>query len=175
MGKPQRKRIVFIGRRNVGKSSLVNAFLRSSECTSSLVKEEIKETCEMPMDLPPYGSVIIVDTIPLDAQNEEKQNLQQITENLVSNADFVIVVLDARDKLTQEDKNVFYLLKKLSIPYLAAVNKIEFGINSELINGLRYLNIVHFEISCKENVGIDTLKSRLTRQLQTVFKAVSKK
>lgn len=163
MGK---KRIVFIGKNNVGKSSLVNAFLGKELCVVDESQSFSSEVLEIPMELPPYGSVVIVDTIPIDESPEVKQNHISKTSDVLSAADFVIVVLDARDKLTQEIRSIFHQLKTSSVPFLAAVNKIEYGINSELINSLRALNITHFEISCKESVGIDSLKSKLTRLLQ---------
>ncbi|NWF88451.1 MAG: GTP-binding protein [Ignavibacteriaceae bacterium] len=165
--KQDKKRIVFIGKRNVGKSSLVNAFLGKEACTVNGCHAEVREALEVPMELPPYGSVVIVDTIPIADAHDNKIDALNKNISLLPTADFVIVVLDAREKLSQEDKSIFSQLKKLSIPFLVAVNKIEFGINSDLINGLRANNTTHFEISCKENVGVDALKARITRMLQT--------
>lgn len=165
--KSGRKRIVFIGRKNVGKSSLINAFFGQDVC---LVSEEAGTTTalnEKVMDLPPYGVVLLVDTVGIDymSGHELGQKRMEKTIEVISSADFVVVVLDAREKPSPDEKNIFHHLKNLTIPFVAAVNKIEFGINSELINGLRALNIVHFEISCKEDAGIDALKSRITRFL----------
>ena len=163
--KSERKRIVFIGRKNVGKSSLINAFFGQDVC---VVNEEAGTTTallEKVMDLPPYGHVILVDTFGIDYTRELGPTKLKKTIEAISSADFVVVVLDAREKLSAYEKNIFHYVKKSTIPFVAAVNRIEYGINSELINGLRALNIVHFEISCKENVGIDALKSRITRLL----------
>lgn len=165
--KTKYKRIVFIGRRNVGKSSLVNAFLGKEVCTVEGCKDNIREAIEIPFELPPYGSIVVVDTVPLDVKDENKSPGANKQFDAYSSTDFAIVVLDARDKFSAEDKSIFYQLKKLGIPFLVAVNKIEYGINSELINGLRAANITHFEISCKEDVGIDSLKAHLTRLFQS--------
>lgn len=165
--KAGKKRIVFVGKRNVGKSSLINAFVGKELCTIDDRLTATREAIEIPMELPPYGSVVIVDTVPLNEIGDLRQNHLNKTISVLSTADFVVVVLDAREKLNQDDKNIFYQLKKLSVPCLAAVNKIEFGINSDLINGLRAINAIHFEVSCKEDVGIDALKARITRLLQT--------
>ena len=163
--KSERKRIVFIGRKKVGKSSLVNAFCGQDVCVVGEDTETTTTLIEKAMDLPPYGHVLLVDTIAVDYLNDLKQNHLEKTIEAISSADFVIVVLDAREKLSPEERNIFYNLKNKAIPFVAAVNKIEYGINSELINVLRVLNIVHFEISCKEKVGIDALKSLITRHL----------
>ncbi len=164
--KDGKKRIVFIGKSNVGKSSLVNAFLGKEFCSTNDDKTADKDSQETTMQLPPCGSVVIVDTDPIDDSVELKQDKLKRTIEILSSADFVVVVLDAREKISQTERSIFYQLKNLSIPFVVAVNKIEFGVNSELINGLRALNAVHFEISCKEEVGIDALKTRITRQFQ---------
>lgn len=162
------KRLIFIGQKTVGKSSLIRSFFVNGNHHDYENKPVISTTAEKEVDLPPYGPVLLVDTPNLESNND--QNKREIDRTLVdlSSNDFVIVVLDARNNLAQVEKNVFHYLKSKSISYLAAVNKIEHGINSELINVLRAMHIVHFEISCKENVGIDTLKTYITRNLHTV-------
>ena len=163
--KAEKKRILFVGKSNVGKSSLVKTFTGKEVYSGDECQADVGVAVEIPMELPPYGSVVIVDTIPLNELDDFKQNQLSKTIDLISNADFVVIVLDAREKLSHEEKNIFNQLKKTAIPFLVAVNKIEYGINSDLINSLRALNILHFEISCKENVGIDALKSHIRRLL----------
>ena len=131
--KSQRKRIVFIGRKNVGKSSLINAFVGYDVCT---VNEEAGTTTlpiEKEMDLPPYGHVILVDTLGIDFTRELGQNRLEKTIEAISSADFVVVVLDAREKLSADEKNIFQHVKKISIPFVAAVNGIEYGIIPNLL------------------------------------------
>jgi small GTP-binding protein len=162
------RRIIFIGKKTVGKSSLIKSFLGIENGLDKENYSAASDDFEKEMELPPYGSVLLVDSTNLDYNNEQsKRDFDKTLGDLSSN-DFVIVVLDARHNLVQDEKNVFHYLKSKSIPYLAAVNKIEHGINSELINVLRAMHSVHFEISCKENVGIDALKTYITRILATV-------
>lgn len=175
MSKAGKKRIIFIGRHNVGKTSLVNAFLGKDTCVVNEDHDYVPDALEISMELPPYGSVVIVDTSPIEETAEERQDQLNRTANVLSKADFVVVVLDAREKLNQTERGILHQLKSLEIPFLVAVNKIEYGINSELINTLRALNAVHFEISCKEEVGIDALKSRITRYFQSKPKQTAKK
>lgn len=160
------KRIIFFGRKTVGKSSLINTLIGEEICAVHEDAHAASSFFEKELDFPPYGPVQLVDTTSLDCKYETGKNLLEKTLSELNPNNFVIVVLDARDKLSAEEKNIFHRLKKQAIPFLAAVNKIEHGINSDLINSLRPLNIIHFEISCKENVGIDALKSKITRLLQ---------
>ena len=48
---------------------------------------------------------------------------------------------------------------------MIVVNKIEFGVNTELLVELKDLRIIHFEVSCKEKAGIEELKRKIIRQL----------
>ena len=48
---------------------------------------------------------------------------------------------------------------------LVAINKIEFGTNPHLLTELDALEIVYFEISCKENAGIESLRKNLVHML----------
>ena len=60
--KSERKHIVITGRRNVGKSSLVNAFLGQDLCIVSEVAGTTTDPVKKSMELLPYGPIVIVDT-----------------------------------------------------------------------------------------------------------------
>ncbi len=67
--------------------------------------------------------------------------------------------------MQSKELELFAYLDKLQINYIVAVNKIEFGVNPELLDELKELRIVHFEVSCKEKAGIDELKRKMIRLL----------
>ena len=77
----------------------------------------------------------------------------------------LLVVLDARETLQSKELELFAYLDKLQINYIVAVNKIEFGVNSFLLEELKELRMTHFEVSCKEKAGIEELKRRMIRLL----------
>lgn len=163
----ERKHIVFIGKRNVGKSSLVNAFLGQEISIVSEVPGTTTDPVKKAMELLPYGPVVLVDTAGIDDVGELGEKRINKTVKAISAADFAIVVLDARERLSKDEKDLFAFLRKLNVPFLVAVNKIEHGINLNLVDEIKTNKAVHFEISVKENVGIDMLKSRVTRLLPT--------
>ncbi len=161
----ERKHIAFVGRRNVGKSSLVNSFIGQDLCIVSNVPGTTTDPVRKAMELLPFGPVLLIDTAGIDDIGELGKKRIGKTLNVISSADFVIVVLDATQEMAHEEEELIKYLRKISTPFIVAINKIEFGVNPILLEELKVLGVVHFEISCAENVGIDILKARVTRTL----------
>ena len=160
-----RPHIAVVGRRNVGKSLLVNTLLGKKIVNVSEIPDSTKNSLEQSFELLPYGPVVIVDTAGIDDEGElGKQRISE-TIKLLSSSDFVIVVVDAREKLQNKELELLAYLDKLQINYVIVVNKIEFGVNTELLVELKDLRIIHFEVSCKEKAGIEELKRKIIRQL----------
>ncbi len=165
MVKSERKHIAVIGRRNVGKSSLVNAFLGQDLCIVSEVAGTTTDPVQKAIELLPYGPIVLVDTAGIDDEGELGEKRMSKTIKMIASADFAIVVLDAREKISQKEWELFDYLLKINLPFVIAVNKIEYGVNPVLLSELKFINRTHFEISCGENVGIDSLKLELIRVL----------
>ena len=163
--KSERRHIVFVGRRNVGKSSLVNAFSGQELSIVSDVAGTTTDPVRKGMELLPYGPIVLVDTAGIDDEGELGGKRIDKTLKAIASADFAIFVLDGREKLCSEEKELFRHLTKISLPFVVAVNKIEFGVNLELIGELKFLGVTHFEVSCKENVGLDILKAKVIHLL----------
>ena len=163
--KSERKHIAIIGRRNVGKSSLVNAFLGQDLCIVSEVAGTTTDPVHKAMELLPYGPIVLVDTAGIDDEGELGEKRISKTIRMIASADFAIVVMDARERVSKKEWELFNYLNKINLPFIVAVNKIEFGVNPVLLTELKFLKATHFEISCAENVGIDILKSKVIRML----------
>ena len=160
-----RPHIAVVGRRNVGKSLLVNSLLEQNVSLVSDIAGTTTDAVKTRYELLPYGPVVIVDTAGIDDEGELGR--QRITETIkiLSSSDFALVVLDARETLQSKELELFAYLDKLQINYIVAVNKIEFGVNPVLLEELKELRMTHFEVSCKEKAGIEDLKRRMIRLL----------
>jgi [FeFe] hydrogenase H-cluster maturation GTPase HydF len=160
-----RSHIAVVGRRNVGKSLLVNSLLNQTVSKVSDQAGTTTDAIKTKFELLPYGPVVIVDTAGIDDEGELGR--QHITETIkiLSSSDFVLVVLDARETLQSKELELFSYLDKLQISYIIVVNKIEFGVNPVLLEELKELRMTHFEVSCKEKAGIEELKRRMIRLL----------
>lgn len=160
-----RPHIAVVGRRNVGKSSLVNALLGQDLSIVSDIAGTTTDPVKKALELLPYGPVVLVDTAGIDDEGELGRQRISKTIKILSSSDFALVVVDARETLQSKELELFAYLDKLQINYIVAVNKIEFGVNPELLDELKELRIVHFEVSCKEKAGIDELKRKMIRLL----------
>ena len=157
--------IAVVGRRNVGKSLLVNCLLGKDVSKVSEIAGTTTNAVKTKFELLPYGPVVIVDTAGIDDEGELGRQLITQTIKILSSSDFVLLVLDARETLQSKELELLSYLDKLQINYIVAVNKIEFGVNPELLDELKELRITHFEVSCKEKAGIDELKRKIIRLL----------
>lgn len=160
-----RPHIAIVGRRNVGKSSLVNALLGQDLSIVSDVPGTTTDPVKKAFELLPYGPVVLVDTAGIDDEGELGQKRISKTIKILSQSDFALVVIDAREQLQSKELELLAYLDKISINYIVAINKIEFGVNPKLLDELKELRITHFEVSCKEKVGIDELKRKMIRML----------
>jgi GTP-binding protein EngB required for normal cell division len=158
------KRILFVGRKEVGKSKLALAFTCCEGAAEDSALMQGDKKCDKIYKLVPYELSVKIQLLDLEHLCNDNGGFDE-DNNWLENVDFIIVVLDGRETLSIDEVELFLCLKKLSRPYLAAVNKIEYGVNSMLLNELSALNIFNFEISCKEKVGIENLKSKMIRMM----------
>jgi [FeFe] hydrogenase H-cluster maturation GTPase HydF len=167
--KGEKKHIVFAGKRNAGKSSLVNAILGQELSIVSEAPGTTTDPVKKTIELLPYGPVVLVDTAGIDDVGDLGEKRINKTLKALSTADFAVIVLEADKPFTPAEKKLFQYLEQFSLPYLIAVNKIEFGVSPILLSEIRKLGVKHYEVSCVENIGIDLLKYGIMRLLPKDF------
>lgn len=163
--KYDKKRVVFVGKKNVGKSSLINALSGHELCLVSDSAGTTTSQVNNQMDLFSYGPIVLIDTAGIDYAENPKEKSLNNTIKAITNADFAVILLDARDRLLPEELKLLKFIRKISLPFILVINKIEYGVNPLLLTEIKWLNTIHFEISCAENVGIENLKKKLIRML----------
>lgn len=158
-------KIAVVGRRKVGKSYLVDRIINQESSNFNQSVDSNVEPLIKSVKLLPSGPSVIMSVASIES--EESQGVGKTNKCLkaIINAVFTIIVLDARQELdNSETFLITYLLEK-GIPFLIAVNKIEFGTNPHLLIELDALEVVYFEISCKENAGIESMKKKIIHLL----------
>lgn len=160
-----RTHIVFLGKCRVGKSSLVNALIGRKLYSVGSKAVSSADPMKKAMELPPFGPILLIDTSGIDYIDELDEKKVNKTAKAISSADFAVVVLDANVRLSDGEKKLLFYLKKIGTPFIIVINKIENGVNSDLLEEIRLFGVKHFEVSCKENVGIDTLRIKMARML----------
>ena len=119
----ERVHIAFFGRRNAGKSSLVNAFTGQSLAIVSDVKGTTTDPVSKAMELLPLGPVQIIDTPGIDDVGELGALRVEKTKQVLRKTDLAIVVLDATAPMDQADQALLELIKARELPHILAFNK----------------------------------------------------
>ncbi|MEI7810866.1 MAG: [FeFe] hydrogenase H-cluster maturation GTPase HydF [Ignavibacteria bacterium] len=161
--KSERTHIAFIGKRNAGKSSLVNAFIGQDLCIVSDTPGTTTDPVKKAMELLPFGPVVLIDTAGIDDAGELGEKRISKTIKALASADFAVVVLDASDNLSDKERNLFENLNKLNVPFVIALNKTDRGINKSLLDDAEHIPVKHFKVSCLDNTGIKELKEKIAK------------
>lgn len=170
-----RPHIAVVGQRNVGKSRFVNTLIGKEVSEVSEIAGTTISPNKSQFELLPYGPVLIVDTAGIDDEGELGSGRITQTIKTISSADLVILIVDSQTRLSSKERELIAYLDKIDVSYIIVVNKIEFGVNEKLLEDLKELRVIHFEVSCKENVGVDDLKRKIIRTLPREDEAFSLK
>lgn len=160
-----RPHIAVVGKRNVGKSRFVNTLIGREVTAVSDIAGTTTDPIKNPLELLPYGPVLIVDTAGIDDDGELGSGRITQTIRTISSADFVLFIIDGRNKLSNKEFELLSHLDRIDTGYIIVVNKIEFGVNEELLKELKELRVTHFEVSCREVAGFEELKRKIIRML----------
>lgn len=115
--------IGFFGRRNAGKSSLLNAVTQQELALVSDVAGTTTDPVYKAMELLPLGPVMLIDTAGIDDEGELGMMRVQKTRQVLNKTDIAVLVVSAADGMTQQDTQLLELFRAKSIPHLIAFNK----------------------------------------------------
>ena len=119
----ERVHIAFFGRRNAGKSSLVNAFTGQEMAIVSDVKGTTTDPVSKAMEQLPLGPVQIIDTPGIDDEGALGQLRVRRTRQVLNKTDLAILVVDASVGMTAVEEELVALLKQKNVPWILAWNK----------------------------------------------------
>ena len=119
----ERIHIGFFGRRNAGKSSLVNAVTGQDLAVVSDVRGTTTDPVTKAMELLPMGPVVIIDTPGFDDEGSLGELRIRKTRQVLNRTDVAVLVADSTAGLKPCDKELMELFRKKEIPYLIAWNK----------------------------------------------------
>jgi [FeFe] hydrogenase H-cluster maturation GTPase HydF len=122
--KALRLHIGLFGRRNVGKSSLLNAITRQQVSIVSDVAGTTTDPVEKPMELLPLGPVLFVDTAGVDDEGALGELRMERTRSVLDRVDLGVVVTEAGSWGAFEERLVAELGRR-KVPVVVAVNKID--------------------------------------------------
>ncbi len=155
-----RLHIGIFGRRNAGKSSLINALTDQEIALVSGVAGTTTDPVYKTMELLPVGPVVIIDTAGLDDEGELGNLRVQKTYDVLRKTNLAVVVLNALDGVTEFEAGLVKKLKSLGIPAVAAVNKTDLKElpQPELEKIGQDLGLPVLGVSAEKRLGINPLK-----------------
>ena len=152
--KSNRLQIGIFGRRNVGKSSLMNALTSQYVSIVSDVAGTTTDPVEKPMELPPLGPVLFIDTAGVDDEGSLGGQRIARTRKILERVDLGIIVAEGKNWNKYEDD----LLKELQnrqIPTVVAFNKSDLSQPSENLQAyLKQQNIPYINTIATDGFGV---------------------
>ena len=118
-----RVHIGFFGRRNAGKSSIVNKVTGQELAVVYDVKGTTTDPVSKAMELLPMGPVVIIDTPGIDDEGHLGELRVRKAKQVLNRVDVAVLVVDATVGKTSVDEELIHIFKEKEIPYLVVYNK----------------------------------------------------
>ena len=119
----ERLHIGIFGRRNAGKSSVINALTGQNLAIVSEVKGTTTDPVLKAMELLPLGPVVMIDTPGLDDEGELGALRIQKAYQTLNKTDIALLVLDGSETLTEADTAILRKIQEKQIPFAVVLNK----------------------------------------------------
>ncbi len=162
----ERIHIGFYGRRNAGKSSLVNAVTGQDLAVVSEVSGTTTDPVRKAMELLPLGPVVIIDTPGFDDEGALGELRIKKTRQELNRTDIAILVVDAGEGMKECDRQLLDLFRQKEIPYLVVYNKADLQENGGEGSAAAEGAEEPFFVSALTGSGVNELKERMARMLK---------
>ena len=174
----ERIHIGIFGKRNAGKSSVINAITGQKLSIVSDVCGTTTDPVLKAMELLPLGPVVVIDTPGIDDEGELGKLRVQKTYQMLNKTDIAVIVIDLNEKnnndmshkILDDDISLINEIKKRNISYIIVLNKIDL-IKTDLKENQVYKKLLEIVpenkiigISAKANKNIYELKELIAKQ-----------
>ena len=151
----ERLHIGFFGRRNAGKSSVVNAVTGQDLAVVSDVKGTTTDPVQKSMELLPLGPVMIIDTPGVDDEGELGIKRVQKTKQILNKTDIAVLIVDAAEGMKDCDRQLIGIFKEKELSYIVVYNK------ADLVPNHPAAGSNEIYVSALKQEGIYELKERI--------------
>ena len=119
----ERIHIGIFGKRNAGKSSLINAITGQSLSIVSEVKGTTTDPVKKAMEILPLGPVVLIDTPGLDDEGALGEQRIEKTKQILNQTDMALLVVSTEDVIDETEQMLVKSLQEKQVPYLVVLNK----------------------------------------------------
>ena len=159
----ERVHIGFFGRRNAGKSSVVNAVTGQDLAVVSDVRGTTTDPVSKAMEILPLGPVVVIDTPGFDDEGSLGELRVKKTRQILGKTDIAVLVVDSTERMQACDMYLVRLFEDAKIPYILVLNKTDLASEDAaafgVIGGMGPSTIV--KTSALTGEGIHELKEKL--------------
>ena len=149
-----RMHIAFFGKRNVGKSSLVNALTNQSISLVSDTPGTTTDPVFKSMELLPLGPVVIIDTAGLDDVGDLGELRIKKTKEVMDRTDLAILLFTGEDTNFFMEKQWYEDLRERNVPIIGVINKIDlYDLNEDNLKKDFPIDFVRVSALNKKNIG----------------------
>ncbi len=160
--------IGIFGKRNVGKSSILNVLVNQDISIVSETAGTTTDPVEKSMELLPFGPVVFVDTAGIDDTGALGLKRVEKTKKVIDRVDLAIIVLDKEFDEFEELLIKEFQARKIS--FFVVVNKVdENKINESTVNEIKEYDVPIVYTSALLNQGIDDLKQEIIKNVPDEF------
>ncbi len=159
----ERVHIGFFGRRNAGKSSVVNAVTGQQIAIVSNTPGTTTDPVYKSMELLPLGPVEIIDTPGIDDEGELGEMRVRRTRQVLAKTDIAVLVVDGEKGMRSQDEELVKLFKEKNINYIIVMNKAD--LLNPAMRSVNQDNVIY--VSAKNNDNINELKERIAHLTKT--------
>ena len=159
----ERLHIALFGRRNAGKSSLINALTGQKVALVSDVPGTTTDPVHKSMEIMPLGPCVLIDTAGFDDEGKVGELRKQRTQEVLKQTDIAILVTDGNTLV--DEAEWAGLLKQSNVPYIAVLNKTDLmnDVPSTLLAGMaKQLGCDVIPVSALSGKGLDELRQSLS-------------
>lgn len=157
----ERVHIGFFGRRNAGKSSVVNAVTGQELAVVSDVKGTTTDPVYKAMELLPVGPVMIIDTPGFDDAGLLGDLRVRKAKQVLNKTDVAVLVVDASEGLRDCDRDLIRIFREKSLKYIVAFNK------TDLLPSYTPPKENELYVSATQGTGINELKEKIAELART--------
>ena len=166
----ERTHIGFFGKRNAGKSSVMNAVTGQDIAVVSDVKGTTTDPVYKSMELLPLGPVVMMDTPGIDDEGDLGNLRVKKSYQVLNKADVAVLVIDGTAGAAEEDRALLIRIREKKIPYVVVLNKKELASPEAERDTARFLELAEDHmifVSAADGSGIHELKEMIGRIAET--------